>query len=153
MTEKTLNQLNLFEQPSPRLVSLPQVFTVNGCDFKVGERVRVAKAVAPLDRLNGRLGQIVEVTPKFASVQLEGVAVAVMLRVEAIEKVSKINTFVLDEELQPIEIGSSVSSEEVFLGQVGTVRRIEPYCGAIVAWVDYGGKPLYPAALESLSLA
>ncbi len=153
MTEKTLNQLNLFEQPSPVLVSVTQVFTINGSAFEVGERVRVANAVAPLDRLNGRLGQIEEITPKFVSVKLEGVAVAVMLRIEAIEKVSKINAFVLDEESQHIEVGALVSSEEAFLGQIGTVRKIGSYCGAIVAWVDYDGKPLYPAALESLSLA
>ena len=152
MTERDLNQLNLFEQPSAKSVSLPQPAVSNSA-FEVGARVRVVNAGAPLDRLNGRLGKIVSVMEKFASVELEGVAVAVMLRFEAIDRVSDLNIFISDEVSQHIEIGCSVSSEDVFLGKIGTVRKIESYCGAVVAWVDYGGKPWYPAALESLSLA
>jgi hypothetical protein len=161
-------QLNLFDQPppvSPALAKAPDhaeamgdrippasSFSPNEC-YAPGDRVRITQAGPPIQYLNGRLGAVVSVSPGLALVQVEGIAVAMLLRVEAIEKYTEISQF-MDDEAPAIEVGSAVECDYAFVGKVGVVRRIEMYCGGMVAWVDFGsGKPLYPAGMESLSLA
>ncbi len=108
----------------------------------------------PLEHLNGRMGEIVSVMPGFASVKIEGIAVAIMLRVEALEKYSEISQYVAtrEEVTDQITVGSVVECDRAFIGRSGVVRRVEPHGKIAIAWVDYGkGQPLYPALLESLS--
>jgi hypothetical protein len=124
-----------------------------GESFSPGDRVRIAQASSPLEHLNGRLGEIISVSPGLALVQIEGIAIALMLQVEAIEKYTEVSQF-MDDEAPLIEVGCTVECDYAFVGKTGVVRRIERYCGALVAWVDYGpGVPLYPAAVDNLSLA
>jgi hypothetical protein len=161
-------QLNLFDQSPPvslapakaldnaeamgdRIQPAPRLSV--GESFSPGDRVRIAQAGPPLEHLNGRLGEVVSVSPGLALVQVEGIAVAMLLRVEAIEKYTEISQF-LDDEAPAIEVGCTVECDHAFVGKTGFLRRIEPYCGALVGWVDYGpGVLLYPAGVESLSLA
>ena len=121
--------------------------------FSPGDRIRITQAGPPVEYLNGRLGNVVSVRQGLASVEVEGVAAAMLLRTEAIERYSEITQY-LDEEALSIEVGSTVECDYAFVGKIGTVRRIEQYCGALVGWVDYGlGVPLYPAGVDSLCLA
>jgi hypothetical protein len=160
-------QLSIFDQPphpvSPALAKAPDYAEMDGDrippvpnpgeSYAPGDRVRIAQAGKPLEHLNGRLGEIISISQGLALVQVEGIAAAMLLRVEAIERYSEISQF-LDDEGPLIEVGCTVECDYAFNGKIGTVRRIEPYCGAMVAWVDFGaGVPWYPAGVESLSLA
>jgi hypothetical protein len=165
-------QLSIFDQPppvSPALAKAPDHAEASGDhippapssseSFSLGEsyaprvRVRIAQAGPPLEHLNGRFGEIISISPGLALVRIEGIAIAIMLRVEAIEKYTEVSQF-MDDEAPLIEVGCTVECDYAFVGKTGVVRRIEPYCGALVGWVDYGPSvPLYPAAVESLSLA
>lgn len=159
------SQLSIFDQPSPvpvvhapALGKDPSVGVASDDRFSPGEsyapgvRIRITQAGPPIEHLNGRLGKIVSVKQGLASVQVEGIAATMLLQVEALDKYSDITQY-LDEIDPVISLGSSVESDYAFIGKVGVVRRVESYCGALVAWVDYGsGKPWYPAAVESLSL-
>jgi hypothetical protein len=159
-------QLSIFDQPPPvslALAKAPDNAEAMGDrtppapspreSFSPGDRIRITEAGSPIQYLNGRLGEVVSVRQGLASVQVEGLAVAMLLRVEAIETYSEITPY-LDEEAPLIEVGCSVECDDAFIGKVGVVRRIERYCGALMGWVDYGpGVPLYPAAVERLSLA
>jgi hypothetical protein len=161
-------QLSIFDPPpqvSPASAKAPDHAEVEGdrappaLSFSPGEsyapgvRVRIAQASSPLEHLNGRLGEIISVSPGLALVQIEGIAIALMLQVEAIEKYTEVSQF-MDDEAPLIEVGCTVECDYAFVGKTGVVRRIERYCGALVAWVDYGpGVPLYPAAVDNLSLA
>jgi hypothetical protein len=159
-------QLSIFDQPPPVPPALakapdhaeamgdriPPALSL-GESFSPGDRVRIAQASSPLEHLNGRLGEIISVSPGLALVQIEGIAIALMLQVEAIEKYTEVSQF-MDDEAPLIEVGCTVECDYAFVGKTGVVRRIERYCGALVAWVDYGpGVPLYPAAVDNLSLA
>jgi hypothetical protein len=149
-------QLNLFDPPQTPVsapVTPPTDRTSPGESYAPGVRVHIIQAGPPIEHLNGRLGEVVSVRQGLTSVQVEGIAAAMLLRVEAIERYSEITQY-LDEEAPWIEVGSSVECDYAFNAKIGVVRRIEIYCGGMVAWVDFGsGKPLYPAGMESLSLA
>jgi hypothetical protein len=162
-------QLSIFDQPLPPVSSAsanalenaeaigdrtPPAPSLSPSEsFTPGFRVRITEAGPPIEHLNGRMGEVVSVSPGLALVQVEGIAVAMLLRVEAIEKYTEISQF-MDDEAPTIEVGSAVECDYAFVGKVGVVRRIEMYCGGMVAWVDFGsGKPLYPVGMESLSLA
>jgi hypothetical protein len=155
------NQLSIFDTPtpesSPELLNQKTICTGTlDKNFAPETRVCITQSSPPLEHLNGRMGTILSVTPGFASVQVEGIAVAMMLRVEAIEQYSEISQYIAthEEVTDLIIVGSLVECDRAYLGLSGVVRRVEPYCGVMVAWVDYGDRrPWYPAPLESLNLA
>jgi hypothetical protein len=152
-----LTQLDLFDPPqstqSIDRSAAPADHASPSEIFSPGDRIRIVQAGKPIEHLNGRLGEVLSVRQGLASVQVEGVATAMLLRTEAIERYNEVSQF-MDNEVLAVEVGSVVDCDYAFVGKIGTVRRIEVYCGTLVAWVDYGaGVPLYPAGVDSLSLA
>jgi hypothetical protein len=78
-------------------------------------RVRIAQAGKPIEHLNGRLGEIISISQGLALVQVEGIAAAMLLRLEAIEKYTEISQF-MDDEAPTIEVGSAVECDYAFVG-------------------------------------
>jgi hypothetical protein len=153
-------QLNLFEQinaaPSGLAPETPALDDGSRGCFAVGDRIQITKTGAPFEHLNGQKGIVVGLMPDAVSVQVEGIAVALMFRSEAIEKWTPIHNYTSTsaetESVVLFRIGDRVEGHAAFLGQVGIVRKIGTHCTITVAWVDYGnGKPLYPCSLEHLT--
>jgi hypothetical protein len=149
-------QLSIFDRPTP----LESVFpaTVEGEIFALGDRIQITQIGPPLEYLNGQKGEIIHLRPGLASVKVEGIATAIVLRVEALERWTSISEFTaVREEAESVGIfclGDRVECEGAYIGRVGTVRRIGVRCGVMVAWVDYGkGVPPYPCSVERLLLA
>jgi hypothetical protein len=154
------SQLNLFDQPSPVLSDIAvKPATLDNQDaglFKVGDRIQIIKAGAPLQHLNGQKGHIVSCVAGNVGVQVEGVAVVLMFPCEALESWTPISEYTRAREaaetVELFRVGDRVECHLAFIGHVGTVQRIGMHCTITVAWVEYGeGKPLYPCALEYLS--
>jgi hypothetical protein len=91
-------QLSIFDQPPPvppALAKAPDHAEASGDrippvpnpgeSYAPGDRVRIAQAGPPLEHLNGRLGEIISISQGLALVQIEGIAAAMLLRLEAIE--------------------------------------------------------------------
>jgi hypothetical protein len=126
--------------------------------FAVGDRIQIIKAGPPFQHMNGQKGEVVGLITDAVSVQVEGVAVSLIFRPEALEKWTPINEYTAArEEAESVvlfRVGDRVECDAAFIGQVGTVQKIGTHCAVSVVWVDYGGgKPLYPCALEHLSHA
>jgi hypothetical protein len=137
----TDGQLNLFEQinPAPSAIA-PETLSV---DY-------------PFQHLNGHEGVIVGLMPDAISVRVEGIAVALMFRPEALEKWTPIGEYTAaSAEAEAVVLfreGDRVECHTAFIGHIGTVSRVGMHCGVPVAWVNYGkGKPLYPCSLEQLT--
>jgi hypothetical protein len=160
-----ITQLSIFDQPPPPPEALapdtkaphqesapaPETFTL-------GTRIRITQAGPPLEHLNGQKGEVVSVMQGLALVKVEGVATAMMLRFDALIQRSPISEFTTTREeaesISLVSVGDRVECDRAYVGQVGTVRRVGIQFGVMVAWVDFGdSKPLYPALVESLSLA
>jgi hypothetical protein len=158
---KNTEQLNLFEQPSPVPQSIDSAQPLdknfdNG--FAIGDRIQIVKAGNPFQHMNGQKGKVVALTPDAVSVQVEGVAVALMFRPEALEKWTLVSGYMSAtaeaESVILFRVGDRVECHFAFIGKIGIVQSIARHCAATVAWVDYGnGKPLYPSSLEQLTLA
>jgi hypothetical protein len=155
-------QLNLFDPINPISEAIAPTFPPfdDGIEsgFAVGDRIQIVKAGPPLHNMNGQKGEVVGLMPDAVSVQVEGVAVALMFRPEALQKWTPIAEYAAArdeaESVVLFRVGDRVECDAAFAGQVGTVQRIGTHCAVTVAWVDYGeGKPLYPCALEHLSRA
>jgi hypothetical protein len=153
-------QLNLFEHINAAPLALaPETPALDdgprGC-FAVGDHIQITKTGTPFEHLNGHKGIVVGLMPDAVSVQVEGIAVALMFRSEALEKWTPIHNYTSTcaetESVVLFRIGDRVEGHVAFLGQVGIVRKIGTHCTMTVAWVDYGnGKPLYPCSLEHLT--
>jgi ribosomal protein L21E len=148
-------QLNLFDPIDPTPQPLVDC-AVSG--FEVGDRIQIISAGTPLQHMNGQKGEVIGLMPDAVSVQVEGVAVALMFRPEALERRSPVSEYTTArdeaEAVVLFRVGDRVECHSAFVGQVGTVRRIGMHCAVTVAWVDYGErKPLYPSSLEYLSRA
>ncbi len=154
-------QLSIFDQPPPIEVaaSVPEApAAIEGEIFAPGDRIQITQVGPPLEHLNGQKGEIISLMPGLASVKVEGIATAIMLRVEALERWSPISDFTTVREAAEsvclASAGDLVECEGAYVGRIGTVRRVGVQCGGRVAWVDYGeGVPLYPCPVEQLSLA
>lgn len=155
------DQLSIFDQPPP-LEAAPLTaeipVNVEGEIFALGDRIQITQVGPPLEHLNGQKGEIISLLPGLASVKVEGIATAILLRVEVLERWSPIGEFTTTREAAEsvclVGVGDLVEDEGAYVGQIGTVRRIGVQCGVMVAWVDYGeGVPLYPCPVERLSLA
>lgn len=153
-------QLNLFEQMNAAPAALaPETPALDDCPrghFAVGDRIQITRTGAPFEHLNGQKGIVVGLMADAVSVQVEGIAIALMFRSEAIEKWTPIHHYTSTsaeaESVVLFRIGDRVECHVAFLGQVGVVRKIGTHCTMTVAWVDYGnGKPLYPCSLEHLT--
>lgn len=153
-------QLNLFEQinaaPSALAPETPVLDHGLKGHFAVGDRIQITRTGAPFEHLNGQKGIVVGLMQDAVSVEVEGIAVALMLRSEALEKWTPIHNYTSasaeTESVVLFRIGDRVECHIAFLGQVGIVRKIGTHCTMAVAWVDYGnGKPLYPCSLEHLT--
>lgn len=154
-------QLSIFDQPLP----FPQTIVCNqpenevaDSSFALGDRIQIVNAGPPLQHLNGQKGKVIGLTPDVVSVQVEGIAVAMMFCPEALVKWTSISEYTISsdeaESVFLFRVGDHVECDSAFLGQVGTVRKLGVHCATAVAWVDYGeGKPLYPSPLEHLSRA
>jgi hypothetical protein len=154
-----VDQLNLFDSINSISEAIaPISSTIVDCapsGFAVGDRIQI-NAGPPLQHMNGQTGEVVGLMPDAVSVQVEGVAVALMFRPEALEKWTPISEYTTaSDEADAVvlfRVGDRVECDSAFVGQVGTVQRIGMHCAVSVAWVDYGeGKPLYPSPLEHLS--
>jgi hypothetical protein len=158
------SQLNIFEQiPQPVKDTTPDLnhsmldaFSSSG--LTVGDRIHIIRAGPPFEHMNGQKGEVTELKADAVFVQVEGIAVALMFRREALEKWTAISEYTTArEEAESVvlfRVGDRVECDSAFMGQVGTVRKIGTHCAVTVAWVDYGaGKPLYPSPLEHLSQA
>jgi hypothetical protein len=154
-------QLSIFDQPLPLEAATPAAetpTTVEGEIFAPGDRIQIAQVGPPLEHLNGQKGEIISLMPGLASVKVEGIATAIMLRIEALERWSPISDFTTVREAAEsvclASVGDRVEYEGAYVGRIGTVRRVGVQCGVMVAWVDYGeGVPLYPCPVERLLLA
>jgi hypothetical protein len=154
-------QLSIFDRPPPLEPATPATkasTTVEGEIFALGDRIQITQIGPPLEYLNGQKGEIIHLRPGLASVKVEGIATAIVLRVEALERWTSISEFTaVREEAESIGIfclGDRVECEGAYLGRVGAVRRIGVRCGVMVAWVNYGeGVPPYPCSVERLLLA
>jgi ribosomal protein L21E len=152
-------QLNLFDpiSPIPQAIepSPPSINSYAVRGFEVGDRVQIINAGSPFQHMNGQKGDVVGLKPDMVSVQVEGVAVSLMFRPEALEKWTPVSEYTTaNDEAESVvlfRVGDRVECDSAFVGQVGTVQRIGTHCAVTVAWVDYGGgKPLYPCSLENL---
>ena len=152
-------QLNLFEQMNAAPSELaPETPALDDCPrghFAVGDHIQITKTGAPFEHLNGQKGIVAGLMADAVSVQVEGIAVALMFRSEALEKWTPIHSYTSTsaetESVVLFRLGDRVECHAAFLGQVGIVKKIGTHCTMTVAWVDYGnGKPLYPCPLEHL---
>jgi ribosomal protein L21E len=153
-------QLNLFEQINAAPSALaPETPALDDCPrgrFAVGDCIQIAKTGAPFEHLNGQKGIVVGLMADAVSVQVEGIAVALIFRREALEKWTPIHNYTSTsaetESVILFRVGDRVEGHVAFLGQVGIVKKVGMHCAMSVAWVDYGNeKPLYPCALEHLT--
>jgi hypothetical protein len=162
-------QLNLFEHINPAPVAIvPETLPIDertsssgttGESFAPGVCVKIVKAGVPFQHLNGQKGIVVgSMADDAISVQVEGIAVALMFRPEALEQWTQIGEYTAAsaeaESVVLFRVGDRVECHVAFIGDVGIVRKIGAHCGVTTAWVDYGkGKPLYPCSLEHLTQA
>jgi hypothetical protein len=151
-------QLSIFDRPLSLEAQPLAPSSIEGAIFVPGDRIQIARVGPPLEHLNGQKGEIISLLPGAASVQVEGIATAIVLRVEALERWSPIGEFTaVREEAESVSIfclGDRVECEGAYGGRVGTVRRVGVQWGVMVAWIDFGKDvPLYPCPVERLSLA
>jgi ribosomal protein L21E len=154
-------QLDLFGQPNPPQSATTPVEPLEKClesGFSVGDRIQIVKAGPPFENRNGQKGKVIGLAPDAVSVQIEGVAVTLIFRPEALEHWAPINDYIgARTEVEPVillRVGDLVECDLAFVGQIGTIQKIGMHCGITVAWVQYGnGKPLYPCSLERLTPA
>jgi hypothetical protein len=159
-------QLNLFEQINPAsLAIVPETLPlddhiVSDCttdeSFAPGICVKIVKAGAPFQHLNGQKGIVMGGRADAISVQVEGIAVTLMFRPEALEQWTQMGEYAAAsteaESVVLFRVGDRVECHVAFIGYLGIVRKIGTHCGVTTAWVDYGqGKPLYPCSLEHLT--
>jgi hypothetical protein len=158
-------QLNLFEHNNPiPLAIVPETLPLDerasdrtaGESFTPGICVKIVNAGAPFQHLNGQKGIVMGFMVDAISVQVEGIAVTLMFRPEALEKWTQMGEYTAAsteaESVVLFRAGDRVECHVAFIGHVGIVRKIGTHCGVTTAWVDYGrGKPLYPCALEHLT--
>jgi ribosomal protein L21E len=158
-------QLNLFEHinPAPLAIApeiLPDEQISHNCtaveDFAPGICVKIVNAGAPFQHLNGQKGIVMGFMADAISVQVEGIAVTLMFRPEALEKWTQMGEYTAAsteaESVVLFRVGDLVECHVAFIGHVGIVRKIGTHCDVTTAWVDYGkGKPLYPCSLEHLT--
>ena len=153
-------QLDLFGHPSPPQSAISAVQPLEeslGSGFIIGDRIQIVKAGPPFENRNGQKGKVVGLAPDAVSVQIEGVAVALIFRPEALELWAPINDYIVAraevESVILLRVGDHVECDLAFVGQIGTIQKIGMHCGVTVAWVQYGNdKPLYPCSLERLTL-
>jgi ribosomal protein L21E len=154
-------QLDLFGQPNPTSSTASPVQPLQeclDCGFTIGDRIQIVKAGPPFENRNGQTGKVVGLGPDAVSVQLEGVAIALIFRPEALKQWAPINdqigTRAETESVILLRVGERVECDLAFVGQIGTIQKIGMHCGVTVAWIQYAdGKPLYPCSLERLTPA
>jgi hypothetical protein len=159
-------QLNLFEQIDPNPLAIApetgplEERIISNCtageSFAPGICVKIVKAGAPFQHLNGQKGIVRGFMADAIAIQVEGIAVTLMFRPEALEKWTQIGEYTAAgteaESVTLFRVGDRVECHAAFIGHVGIVRKIGTHCGATTAWVEYGkGKPLYPCSLEHLT--
>jgi hypothetical protein len=103
-------QLSIFDLPPAPKALAPDTKNPAPETFRPGTRIRITQAGPPLEHLNGRVGEVVSAMQGLALVKIEGIATAMMLRVEALETYSEIRQSVdaFDDVAQPIIVGSIV---------------------------------------------
>ena len=157
-------QLNLFEHINPApLAIVPEILPLDerasdrtaGDSFAPGLCVKIVQAGEPFQHLNGQKGIVMGFMADAVAVSVEGIAVPLMFRPEALEKWTQMGEYTAAsleaESVVLFRVGDRVECHVAFVGHVGIVRKIGTHCGITTAWVDYGkGKPLYPCSLEHL---
>jgi hypothetical protein len=158
-------QLNLFEHTnSTPLAIVPETLPLDervsdltaGDRFALGICVKIVQAGAPFQYLNGQKAIVIGFMADAVAVQVEGIAVPLMFRSEALEPWTQMGEYaaanIEAESVVLFRVGDRVECHVAFIGHVGTVSKIGMHCGVTTAWLDYGkGKPLYPCSLEYLT--